>query len=385
MENPTVTLGQPRSSRRALIEIVGGGSLVLLLLVVAASVAPTGDSASKGIQPWLFEYGAALSLHSAWLLPSLLAVILGVYASVWIRSTHSVEAHVVHQQRVEHAVAAELTGGAAVVWSVLCVFGLASRPNPSEPGAVTASVAITVILVTLAARVGRFATLPVETQIRVIKLDRRQAKKELRVLPSPPPWGLPRAAAIITGTLLAVVGVPTITTALLLAQFEGAGPAIRVVTELNLVLLIAAAGASAVSGWLRLRGPKWTGVILWPLYSLGPGLFVLTAIVVGDPSVPDQPVGFIVSASYLLAAALLLWSTWPRSRQQATLSSWGRIDVAIGAIQVSQRERRVARATHRIRLLRDELRFTQKEQLAEFLDGSVEGRPRPPRRQLSRP
>jgi hypothetical protein len=359
VEKPTITLGQPRSSRRALIEIVGGGSLVLLLLVIAASVVPAGDAAPKGIQPWLFEYGAALSLHSAWFLPSLLAVILGVYASVWIRSTHSIEAHVVQQQRVEHAVAAELTAGVAIVWSVLCVFGLASRPNPSEPGAATASIVITLILVTLAARVGRFATLPVETQIRVIKLDRRQAKKELRVLPSPPPWGLRRAPAIITGTLLAVIGAPTVTMALLFAQFEGAGQAIRLVTEWNLILLIAAAVASAAGGWIRLRGPKWTAVVLWPLYSLGPGLFVLTAIVVGDPSLPDQPVGLIISASYLLAAALLLWSTWPWLRQRATPSSWRRIDVAIGAIQVNQRERQIARATHRIRLLRGELPFTQ--------------------------
>lgn len=361
MENATITLSQPRSSGRALVEILGGAALVVLVLLGAASVVPAGGAASKGLQPWLFDYGATLSVHSAWLLPSLLAVILGVYASVWIRSTHSVEARLVHQQRLEHAVAAELTAGVAIVWSVLCVLGLASFPNPSEPGAVTASIMITVILVTLAARVGRFATLPLEIQIRVIELDRRQAKKELQALPSPPTWGRLRAPAIITVTLLCVAGIPTVTMALLFAQFEGAGQAIAEVAEWNAVLLLTAGIASVAGGWIRFRPPRWMVVLLWLSYSLGPGLFVLTAMVIGDPSVPDQPVGMIISASYLLAAAILLWSTQPWARQSTTSSSWARIDIALNAIQANQRIRRIARATHRIRLLRDELRSAHTE------------------------
>ena len=361
MENATITLGQPRSSGRALTEIIGGAGVAMLFLVVAASIAPEAGTASRGLQPWLFDYGATLSLHSAWLLPSLLAVILGVYASVWIRSTHSMEAHLVQQQRVEHAVAAELTAGVAVVWSILCVFGLASSPNPSEPGAVTASIVVTVILVTLAARVGRFATLPLETQIRVIELDRRQAKKELRALSTPPRWGLWRARAIVIATLLCVAGTPTVTTVLLFAQFEGAGQAITMVITWNLVLLMAAVFTVAVGGWIRLRPPRWMVMILWLSYWLAPALFILTAMFIGDPSVPDQPVGMIISASYLLAAGILLWSTSPMSRQPSTGSSWPRIDISVNVIQVNQRERRIARATDRIRFLRDELRSAQTE------------------------
>jgi len=210
--NPTMpgSAESERSISATLVEFGGWFAAiagVVSLVTIATSAGSFGKTDFDWESWWLISIGRSILADANWLLPMFLAVVLALYAALIGQSVANTSAEEVLRTRGRLVPAGTGLASVVVAFAVAAALACISSPDqwPRMPGIGFFSLVVCL----LGIGIGRFESRSREDQLDGAQQLRKQTQARLNALPSASEDG-PAPAAVIAGSLAAVVLIPTL-------------------------------------------------------------------------------------------------------------------------------------------------------------------------------